>query len=121
VRQVEPMMPFVKELKDEEMNSLAGHYSKLAPKPSDEKIDTALAKRGEELAGPLRCGSCHMPDLSGQQQMPRLAKQRVDYLIHSLREYRDNTRTGSDTLMNNVVAGVSDADLAALAYYSAGK
>jgi cytochrome c553 len=73
------------------------------------------------MSGPLRCVSCHLPDFSGQQQMPRLAKQRVDYLLHSLKEYRDNTRTGSDTLMNNVVAGLSDADLAALAHYSAGK
>jgi cytochrome c553 len=121
VRQVEAMMTFVKELKDEEMDALAKHYAKLAPQPSDEKIDPALAKRGEEMSGPLRCASCHLPDLSGQNQMPRLAKQRVDYLIHSLKEYRDNTRSGSDTLMNNVVAGLSDADLAALAHYSAGK
>jgi cytochrome c553 len=121
VRQVEAMMPLVKELKDEEMDALAKHYAKLEPKLGDEKIDPAMAKRGEELAGLLRCASCHLPDFSGQQQMPRLAKQRVDYLLHSLKEYRDNTRTGSDTLMNNVVAGLSDADLAALAHYSAGK
>jgi cytochrome c553 len=121
VRQVDPMMPFVKELKDEDMDALAKHFTKLAPKASDEKIDPALAQRGEELAGPLRCASCHLPDLSGQNQMPRLAKRRVDYLIHSLKEYRDNTRTGSDTLMNNVVAGRSDVDLAALAHYAAGK
>lgn len=121
VRQVEAMMPFVKELKDEEMDALAKHFAQLAPKPSDEKIDPALAKAGQELADPLRCASCHLPDLSGQNQMPRLAKQRVDYLVHSLKEYRDNTRTGSDTLMNNVVAGRSDADLTALAHYAAGK
>lgn len=121
VRQVEAMMPFVKDLKDEDMDALAKYFAKLPPKPSDEKVDPALAQRGEELAGPLRCASCHLPDLSGQNQMPRLAKQRVDYLIHSLTEYRDNTRTGSDTLMNNVVAGRSDADLAALANYAAGK
>src|SRR5215210_4675354 len=121
VRQVEAMMPLVKELKDAEMDALAKHYAKLAAKPSDEKVDPALAKRGEELSGPLRCASCHLSDLSGQNQMPRLAKQRVDYLLHSLKEYRDNTRTGSDTLMNNVVAGLSDADLTALAHYSGGK
>jgi cytochrome c553 len=121
VRQVEAMMPFVKELKDEDMEALAKHFAKLEPKASDEKIDPALAQLGEALAGPLRCASCHLPDLSGQNQMPRLAKQRVDYLIHSLKEYRDNSRTGSDTLMNNVVAGRSDADLAALAHYAAGK
>jgi cytochrome c553 len=121
VRQVEAMMPFVKELKDEEIDALAKHFAKLTPKSSDEKIGSALARRGEEMSGPLRCASCHLPDLSGQNQMPRLAKQRIDYLTHSLKEYRDNTRTGSDTLMNNVVAGRSDADLAALAHYAAGK
>jgi cytochrome c553 len=121
VRVVEPMMPFVKELTDEELDALAKHFAKLPPKAGDEKIDPAMAQRGEELAGPLRCASCHLLDLSGQNQMPRLAKQRVDYLIHSLTEYRNNTRTGSDTLMNNVVAGRSDADLAALAHYAAGK
>ena len=29
--------------------------------------------------------------------MPRLAKQRIDYLIHSLKEFRDNKRSGADT------------------------
>src|SRR3954451_19965387 len=32
VRVVEPMMPFVKELKDEEMDALAKHFAKLPPK-----------------------------------------------------------------------------------------
>jgi cytochrome c553 len=53
--------------------------------------------------------------------MPRLAKQRVDYLIHSMKEFRDNTRSGADTLMSNVVIGVSDADLAALAHFAASR
>ncbi len=53
--------------------------------------------------------------------MPRLAGQRVDYLIASLKEYRDNTRSGADTLMSVVVQGLSDADLAALAHYAASR
>ncbi len=53
--------------------------------------------------------------------MPRLAKQRIDYLIHSMKEFRDGTRTGADTLMSNVVSGVSDDDLAALAHYAASR
>jgi len=121
VRRVEAMLPFVKEMKDDEMDALAKHYAQLAPKPSGEPIDPARVRRGAELAGPLRCASCHKPDMSGQQQMPRLAKQRVDYLIHSLKEFRDNKRSGADTLMSNVVAGVSDADLAALAHYAASR
>jgi cytochrome c553 len=49
--------------------------------------------------------------------MPRLAKQRIDYLISSMQALRDGTRTGADTLMTAAIRGVSDADLAALAHY----
>ena len=53
--------------------------------------------------------------------MPRLAKQRIDYLIHSLKQFRDNGRSGADTLMSAVVVGVSDDDIAALAHYAASR
>jgi len=121
VRKIEAMAPFVKELKDEEMQALAAHYAKLPPKGSDEAVDQALAKRGAELVPQLRCASCHRPDLAGQEQMPRVAKQRIDYLIHSMKEFRDNKRSGADTAMTAVVIGVSDADLAALAHYAASR
>lgn len=121
VRRIEVMMPFVKDLEDNELNALAKHFSALTPKASDEAIDPALVRRGAELAAPLRCGSCHLESLAGQQQMPRLAKQRVDYMIHAMKELRDNTRSGADTLMSNVVTGLSDADLAALAHYAAAR
>jgi cytochrome c553 len=103
------------------MSELLTHFAALEPKASDEAIDPALVKRGAALIEPMRCVSCHLPSLAGQEQMPRLAKQRVDYLIHSLKEFRDNTRTGADTLMSNVVIGASNDDLAALAHYAASR
>lgn len=121
VRKVEAMESVVKALTDEDLVALAKHYSKLPATPSDEPIDPALVRRGTELIGPLRCGSCHQLDLSGRDQMPRLARQRIDYLIHSLKEFRDGTRTGADTLMSNVVTGLPDRDLAALAHYAASR
>jgi cytochrome c553 len=121
VRRIEVMTPFVVDLTDAEINALAAHFSTLVPKPSDEPIDQALVARGAELAVPLRCGSCHLPTLEGHEQMPRLAKQRVDYLISSMKAFRDNTRSGADTLMSNVVMGLSDGDLAALAHYAASR
>ena len=121
VRRVEAMMPFVKDLKDEELTALADHFSALPPKPSGETIDPALVERGAALVATHRCASCHLPSLAGQEQMPRLAKQRLDYLIDALKSYRDNTRTGSETLMNAAVAGLSDADLTALAHYAASR
>ncbi len=119
VRQIEVMMPYLKDLTDADIDALAKHFATLEPRASDEKIDQALVKRGNELAVTLRCASCHLPNFAGRQQMPRLAGQRVDYLIHSMKEFRDNKRSGADTLMSNVVAGLPDADLTALAHYAA--
>ena len=117
VRKVEAMSRAAEGLKDDDLVALASISPALEPKASDEKIDPALVKRGAALVEPMRCASCHLPSFAGQEQMPRLAKQRIDYLIHSLKEFRDNTRSGADTLMSNVVIGVSDDDLAALAHY----
>jgi cytochrome c553 len=121
VRRIEAMAPFVKDLKDDELDALSQHFAGLDPKPSEEKVDPALADRGAELASRLRCASCHLPNLAGTQQMPRLAKQRIDYLIYTLKAYRDDKRSGADTLMSNVVAGLPDADVAALAHYCASR
>jgi cytochrome c553 len=63
--------------------------------------------------------SCHLPDLEGQQQMPRLAKQRIDYLLPTLKSYRDAPRPGADTAMSAAIAGASDDDIAALANFAA--
>src|SRR5262245_4833937 len=121
VRPVEAMEPFVKDLKDDEATALAAHFAKLPPRASDEKIDPALVKRGEAIASERRCGSCHLPMLAGQEQIPRVGKQRIDYLIKSLKEFRDGTKPGADLNMSVPVAGLTEADLAALAHYAASR
>ena len=89
VRRVDAMAALVKDLKDDDLTGLAKHFATLTPKVSEEPIDAALAQRGAELAGRLRCGSCHLPTLAGQEQMPRIAKQRIDYLVTALKEFRE--------------------------------
>jgi len=121
VRRNEAMAPFVLGLQDDELNALSRHFAKLAPKRSAEPVDPALARRGAEIAKQRRCGSCHLPSLAGQDQMPRLAKQRIDYLIATLKSYRDGPRPGADTAMSAAIVGASDADIAALAHYAASR
>jgi cytochrome c553 len=121
VRPVEAMQPFVKDLKDEDAVALGDRYAKLPVKPTGEKPDPALVKRGAALAEDRRCGSCHLPSLAGQEQIPRIAGQRIDYLIKALKEFRDGSRPGADTNMSVPVAGLSDADLAALAHFAASR
>ena len=121
VRMIEAMAALVKDLKDDDLQALAKHYAAQPAKPSGEPIDAALAQRGGEIAGPRRCVSCHQPSLAGADQIPRIAKQRVDYLIIALKEFRDGRRPGADTLMSAAVAGLGDADLTALAHYAASR
>lgn len=117
LRPVEVMEPFVKGLKDDEIVALAEHYAGLTPQAGDQTVDQAAVARGAELAGRLRCASCHGPQLKGQEQIPQLVPQRRDYLIKSLTEYRDGKRYGVDTSMNNVMYQVSDRDIRAIAHY----
>ncbi len=121
VRKIEPMADVVKDLKDEDLQALAGHFAKLPPKASEEKVDPDLVKKGAALAQRLRCASCHLPTLAGQEQMPRLAKQRIDYMVLAMQAYRDNTRSGADTAMTAVIVGANDDELTALAHYAASR
>ena len=117
VREVAIMTPFVKDLTDADAEALAKHFSALEAKRSDETIDPGLAARGGARVAALHCASCHLPSFVGHDQMPRLAKQRIDYMVESLKAIRDSQRAGGDSLMTAAVAGVSDADLEALAHY----
>jgi len=121
VRRIEAMMPFVNDLKDEDILALAKHFASLPPKRSEEAVDPALVNRGAEIAEARRCASCHLPSLAGQEQMPRLAKQRIDYMIYALKSYLTDSRTGADTAMTAAILGASDADIAALAHYAASR
>jgi cytochrome c553 len=121
VRRVAVMAPLVAGLTDAEIEAIAAHFAGLEAKPSGETVDPTLAERGAALAVSLRCASCHLPSFAGQNQMPRLAKQRIDYMIEAMKALRDDKRSGADTMMTAVIVGVPDADLAALAHYVASR
>ena len=120
LRRSPQMRPAVAGLTDREITRLADHYSRLHARGApDGPADPAQVNRGKALAQNLHCGSCHLPDFRGQKQMPRLAAQREDYLVESMLAYRDNRRSGGDTIMAAALYGVSDADIRALAHYLA--
>ena len=114
------MLPIVKGMKDAEISRLAEHFSKLPAKSSATGPgEPGLMKQGGARAKALRCGVCHVSDFRGQNQVPRLAAQREDYLEAEMRAYRDGKRKGGDTIMAAALYGVSDADIKALAHFLA--
>lgn len=121
LRDVPPMVEFARGLTDAEIEDIGAHLAALpaTPPPDLTPREPAKAEAGAALSAAMRCGACHLPDYRGRAQMPRLAAQREDYLAHALAQYRDNQRVGTDTQMNGIMYGVSDANIAALAHYLA--
>lgn len=118
LRQSKVMEPVVKGMKDAEIVQLARHYAGLPARPAAASAgDKALLGKGRALAKKLRCGICHVSDFGGQNQVPRLAGQREEYLEAEMRAYRDGTRTGGDTIMAATLYGVKDEEIRALAHF----
>ncbi|WP_207484030.1 c-type cytochrome [Arenibaculum pallidiluteum] len=107
-------------LSDDELRELSERVSGLpAPQAPEKASDQERYERGAVLAREHRCQSCHGRDLSGRDQVPRIAPQREDYSLRSLAEYKSGRRIGHGASMPEVVAPLSEADLADLAHFLA--
>ena len=118
MRTVEPMTSLLKGMKDDELKRLAATIAKLPPPaPNGEPADAARVERARALVVQHRCNFCHNKDYSGQQNVPRLAGQREDYLLKALRDYKSNARRGYDATMDDVLYPLTDADFQDLAHF----
>ena len=119
LRDIPQMAPFLKGLSDQDVTDIAAYFAR-QPLPKNEAPRSAERfTRGAALSKGMGCGSCHRADYSGQNQVPRLAGQREDYLADALKAYRDNKRVGTDTNMNGIVGHMGAEDMRALAHYLA--
>jgi cytochrome c553 len=120
IRPVEIMNDQTQGFSDDDLKRYSDFFAKLGPPaPASDGPDQAKMEQGRALVSQHHCNSCHAPDLAGQDQVPRLAAQREDYLVKSLRDYKSDARPGYDPAMASVVEPLKDADFAALAYYIA--
>jgi cytochrome c553 len=119
LREVPAMQAAVAGLGDEEIVALARHYAALPLKPTPGPLQPEQQHAGAALSRQGGCGSCHLPDYRGQNQVPRLAGQHEAYLLASMKQFRDHPGPGRDTIMAATLRGLSDADLQRLAHYFA--
>ena len=120
MRVADPMNDMTKGLTDDDLKSFADIIAKLPPpKPAEGPVDEARMARARTLAEQNRCHFCHTPSLAGQDNVPRIAAQREDYLVKALRGYKDNSRHGYDASMADVIAPITDEQILDLAYYAA--
>ena len=117
MRNIPMMQGMLDGVSDEEISAMAIHYAKLPVKKPPVDRQAALYALGEKKSSDMRCGTCHLPNYVGREQMPRLAGQREDYLLHSMRQFKSNQAVGRDTIMAASLYGVGDEDLKAIAHF----
>lgn len=118
LRVVEPMNQMMKGVSDGDLRRMADLIARLPPpQPADGPADPDRIKKGQALAEQNRCNFCHQGSYSGEQNVPRLAGQREDYLVKSLREFKNNSRRGYDASMADVLYSISDEQILDLAYF----
>jgi cytochrome c553 len=121
IRRVPAMAAVAEGMADRDIEDLAAYFATLPPGPPEDRRerDATLYAAGEAVIGPRRCGICHLPGLTGRDQVPRIVGQPEEYLRRAMTEYRDGQRVGADTQMNGAMVGMSDAEVAAVAHFLA--
>lgn len=118
LRNFGPMNEAVKDFTDDDLRTFSDYIAKLPPPQPAEGADAGRLATGRALVQKFRCDFCHGTNLAGRDNVPRIAGQREDFLLKTLREYKANTRSGYDASMADVLVPISDQELADIAYYS---
>lgn len=124
------MMPFAAQLSDQDMHDLGAYFAtqQSLPGVADEQFVARaqeLYRGGDAKLGVPACMACHGPDGRGMAGTgyPQLAGQWSDYVAVKLGEWKSGTTWSDDVnakVMPEIVARLSDADIAALSSYVSG-
>ena len=117
LRDIPQMKGLLDGVKDDEIVILGKYFSQQVPAAAKTLAEPGAYQRGLQLSQKMLCGTCHLPDYSGRQQIPRLAGQNEPFLIESMKQFRDHPGLGRDTVMAAALFGLKDPELADLAHF----
>ena len=104
-------------MSDADIVALAIYFSAQTRATVTGAINMTTYQRGQAISTGMLCGSCHLPDYAGRQQIPRLAGQQEAFLLNAMKQFRDNPGLGRDTIMSASVHGLKDNELSDLAHF----
>lgn len=113
------MSPFAAKLSDADMKDIAAYFTAQMPAAPALAPDPAKVAAGKAVVQAQHCGSCHMPDFSGQQHIARLAGQHYAYLVKELRGFKSGERPDIDGTMASAAQPLTEADIDNVAHYLA--
>ncbi|MES2954883.1 MAG: cytochrome c4 [Pseudomonadota bacterium] len=117
LRDIPQMKGMLDGVKDPDIVALAAYFSAQTPAKVSGAADSARYQRGLEISRRMLCGTCHLPDYSGREQIPRLAGQQEAFLLYAMKQFRDHPGLGRDTIMAASLYGLKDADLVDMAHF----
>jgi cytochrome c553 len=119
-RKNEQMAPFVENLSRDDMLALAAYFSARPwPNLQQPRASADDARHFGSMANSAQCPACHQAGYVGAGTQPRLAGQSFDYLVKTMRDFRDGARANNDW-MKDLLKTFSDDDIAQMARVLAG-
>jgi cytochrome c553 len=113
------MLPFVKDLSREDMLDLAAFFAAQPLLDTGFKADATKAERGRKKAEETLCTMCHLGGFKGQNEVPRVAGQRHDYIVKQLQDFKSGARTNDAGTMSSVSKTLNAQDMDDLAHFVA--
>ena len=119
VRDIPQMKGLLDQVKDPEIVLLANYFSSQKPVKVQGPVEVGTYQRGQDLSRKMLCGTCHLPDYTGRDQIPRLAGQQEAFLLYAMKQFRDHPGPGRDTIMSASLHGLKDNELQDLSHFLA--
>ncbi|WP_275097949.1 c-type cytochrome [Sedimenticola hydrogenitrophicus] len=128
VRKNDLMSPMAMPLSEQDMDDLAAYFSSQAQTPGSAAADQVelgetIYRGGNAATDVAACMACHGPSGMGNPaaDFPRISGQHAAYLEKMLKDFRSGDRSNDNAkMMRNVVARMTDKEIAAVAQYVQG-
>jgi|SRR5436190_9210209 len=119
-RRTDPVMtPISKVLSRDEMIALGNWYAAQKPAVNQFKADSAKVDAGRKVSDAVLCPMCHGGGFVGQNEVPRVAGQKPEYIRKQLQDFKAKRRTNDAGNMTSVAHTLSDEDIENLSQYIA--
>ncbi|MDZ4074675.1 MAG: c-type cytochrome [Hylemonella sp.] len=119
-RRNDPVMSAMAQpLSRQDMIDIANYYAAQPLKPTDFKADETKVRLGKAKTDETLCTMCHLEKFAGQNETPRVAGQRFEYIVKQLKDFKARVRTNEGGSMIPVARTLSEADIENVAHYIA--
>lgn len=119
-RRSDPVMSAMAQpLSRADMIDIANYYAAQPLKPTDFKADENKVRLGKAKTDETLCTMCHLEKFAGQNETPRVAGQRYDYIVKQLKDFKARARTNEGGSMIPVAMTLSETDIENVAHYIA--